>query len=385
MKPLLQAEQAVLGAVLLDPGQLDRLGWLEPAHFYRPHHRALFAAMRQLHTAGKPVVGADGGVPLAWLSDVVAEAGQHVRGLTTVYAHTLVTVCPRPEHSPAYGRMVLDGAIHRTVTQHAVRLHQIARADTLHGDVSNTLHHAEVMAEVLNTLARRWGAEPRPTAAPPQVLPTNPSPAEAQTIADNERLLLAALTDQPTTIDTVGWLRPGDFAVPAHGQLYRCLTALHHRSEPIDPLTLLWEAQRRGLLADGTVTDEQITAICSGAGPGSTEWLGEQVTRSALLRTAAASARTIRDLAAIDALPPGRLINQALAALGALDDIRQRWTTGTHPPDPPPQSGGPSTGPPPGQVRAARARSTPPTTPSQPTAAGSPPPTPARPSARSHT
>lgn len=46
MKPLLRAEQSVLGAVLLDPGQLASLAWLEPGHFYRPAHRALFDAMR---------------------------------------------------------------------------------------------------------------------------------------------------------------------------------------------------------------------------------------------------------------------------------------------------------------------------------------------------
>lgn len=148
-------------------------------------------------------------------------------------------------------------------------------------------------------------------------------------------------------------------------------------------MTLLWEAQRRGLLADGTVTGEQITAICDGVGPGSAEWLGEHVTRSALLRTATASARTIRDLAATDALAPGQLINQALAALGVLADVRQRWTTGTRPPTPPPARGAPAAGPPPAQVRAARARSTPLSPPPQPAASGSPAAPPARPPARS--
>lgn len=118
MRPLLQAEQAVLGAVLLDPGQLDRLGWLEPEHFYRPAHQALFAALRHLRKAGQPVLTADGTVPLAWVSDAVAEAGKHTRGLTSVYAHTLISACPRPAHAPVYGRMVLEGAIHRTVTEH---------------------------------------------------------------------------------------------------------------------------------------------------------------------------------------------------------------------------------------------------------------------------
>ncbi|MEE4543634.1 DnaB-like helicase N-terminal domain-containing protein [Streptomyces sp. V4-01] len=361
MRPLLQAEQAVLGAVLLDPGQLDHLDWLEPAHFYRPAHQALFAALRHLRSKGQPVLAADGTVPLAWVSDAVTEAGKHMRGVTPVYAHTLVSACPRPEHAPVYGRMVLEGAIHRTVTEHAVRLHQIARADVVRGEVENTLHHVDVLAAVLDDLARRWGTEPRPATPAPAIASSDPLPTGAQAVAENEQLLLATLTERPSGMDeVVGWLRPQDFAAPAHGQLYRCLGALHHRGEPVDQVTLLWEAQRRGLLADGTVTGEQITAICQGVGPGSAQWLGEEVIRSSLLRTAASAARTLRDLASADALAPGPLINHSLAALVVLDDVRRRWTTATGPPAPPPTRSEPAVGPAPAQVRAARARSTPP-------------------------
>jgi hypothetical protein len=129
------------------------------------------------------------------VTDAVATAGRHVPDLTAVYAHTLVSACPRPDHAPAYGRMVLEGAIHRTVTEHAVRLHQIARTDALRGEVDITLHHADVLAAVLDDLARRWGTEPRPT-VPTQ--PTAPAPAPAGTATDNERLLIATLTEQPS-------------------------------------------------------------------------------------------------------------------------------------------------------------------------------------------
>ncbi|WP_433888501.1 DnaB-like helicase N-terminal domain-containing protein [Streptomyces sp. CA-111067] len=384
MRPLLQAEQAVLGAVLLDPGQLDHLDWLEPEHFYRPAHQALFAALRHLRSQGKPVLAADGSVPLAWVTAAVTEAGKHTRGLTAVYAHTLVSACPRPAHAPVYGRMVLEGAIHRTVTEHAVRLHQIARADAVRGEVDTTLHNADVLAAVLEDLARRWGTEPRPASPAPPILAAGPAPAEAQTVVDNERLLLAALADRPAEMnEVVGWLRPQDFADRAHGELYRCLGALHHRGEPVDQVTLLWEAQRRGLLADSSVTGEQITAICDGIGAGSAQWLGEEVARSALLRTAAATAAAIRDLAATDALAPGQLINQALAALVVLADIRQRWTAGTQPPAPPPSRGDPAASPPPAQIRAARARSSP-FTPTPPPATSPSSVPPVRPPSRSH-
>ncbi|MFF0136449.1 DnaB-like helicase N-terminal domain-containing protein [Streptomyces sp. NPDC005227] len=362
MNPLLSAEQAVLGSVLLDPGQLEHLRWLAPDHFYRPLHQALFAALRKLQSEGHPAAAAKEAVPLSWVTDAVDEASHHVRGLTAVFAHTLISACPRPEHAPVYGRMVLEGAIHRAVTAHAIRLHQAARADALQGEVEGALHHADVLAGVLDNLARRWGSEPRPAApaTPPSTAPVAPPSARADQVEGDEQFLLAVLVEQPKAMDeVVGWLRSGDFADPAHGQLYRCLDALHHRGEPIDRITVLWEAQRRGLLADGTLTAEQLTAICDGVGPGSAEWLGEQIMRSSITRTAATSARAIRALAENETLAPGRLINHALHALGPLDEVRARWQTANGHPAPAPPPAPPAEGPPPARVQAALARSTP--------------------------
>lgn len=390
MNPLLCAEQAVLGSVLLDPGQLAHLDWLAPDHFYRPVHQALFAALRKLRNDGHPALAAETSVPpLSWVTDAVDEASRHVRGLTASYPHTLISACPRSEHAPVYGRMVLEGAIHRSITEHAIRLHQAARADALRGEVEGTLHHADVLTGVLNDLALRWGTEPRPVAPtpPPSTTTVVPPPVRADQVAEDERFLLAVLVERPRAMDeVVGWLRPGDFADPTHGQLYRCLGALHHRGEPIDRITLLWEAQQRGLLADGTLTDDQLTAICEGVGAGSAEWLGEQVMRSSLTRTAAASARAVRSLAENETLAPGRLINHALHALGPLDDVRTRWQTANG--RPAPRSPTPAlapTGTPPAQVRAALSRSTPRAAPPPSARPGSAPiPAAARPPSRGH-
>ncbi|MGW3067642.1 DnaB-like helicase N-terminal domain-containing protein [Streptomyces sp. NPDC001130] len=388
MNPLLGAEQAVLGSVLLDPGQLSHLDWLAPDHFYRPVHQALFAALRKLRNDGHPAL-AEKSVPLSWVTDAVNETSRHVRGLTAMYAHTLISACPRPAHAPVYGRMVLEGAIHRSITEHAIRLHQAARADALQGEVEGALHYADVLTGVLNDLAQRWGTEPRPVApaTPPATAPAAPPPVRADQVAEDERFLLAVLAEQPKAMDeVVGWLRPGDFADPAHGQLYRCLGALHHRGEPIDRITLLWEAQRRGLLADGTLSSNQLTAICDGVGPGSAEWLGELVMRSSVTRTAATSARAIRALAENEALAPGRLINHALHALGPLDEVRTRWQSANGHPAPTPTAPAPSpNGPPAGRVHAALARSTPrPVSPPSSRPSSAPTSTAARPPSRGH-
>jgi replicative DNA helicase len=388
MNALLSAEQAVLGSVLLDPGQLEHLDWLAPDHFYRPIHQALFAALRKLRTDSHPAAATKEPVPLSWVTDAVDEASHHVRGLTAGYAHTLISACPRPEHAPVYGRMVLEGAIHRTVTEHAIRLHQAARADALQGQVEGALHHADVLAGVLGDLARRWGSEARPVApaTPPPIAPVTSPPGPADQVAEDEQFLLAVLVERPRAMDeVVGWLRPGDFADPAHGQIYRCLGALHHRGEPIDRITVLWEAQRRGLLADGTLTTEQLIVIYDGVGAGSAEWLGEQVMRSSVARTAAASARAIRALAENETLAPGRLINHALHALGPLDEVRARWQTANGHPAPPPPALPPTEGPPTARVDAALARSTPPPA-TRPSECPGPAPTPSatRPPSRTH-
>ncbi|WP_405985713.1 hypothetical protein [Streptomyces sp. NBC_00872] len=124
-------------------------------------------------------------------------------------------------------------------------------------------------------------------------------------------------------------------------------------------MTLLWEAQRRGLLANGTLTADQFAGICDGSGAGSAEWLGERIMRSSLTRTAAASARAIRALAEDEALAPGRLISHALYALGPLDDIRARWRTANGTPGPTPAPASTAGNSPPSRVHAALARSTP--------------------------
>ncbi|MFE1174227.1 DnaB-like helicase N-terminal domain-containing protein [Streptomyces sp. NPDC058773] len=376
MTPLVQAEQAVLGAVFLAPGQLDQLSpWLRPEHFSRPAHAAIYTAMLKLRSDDHPASKAQdaGPVPMSWMTDTVAEASKHTRGLTASSAHSLVATCPRPEHAVVYGRMVLEGAIHRSVAQHATRLHQAARADAIRGGVEESVHHADVLSNVLADLARRWGGERRPVAPPVSAPspPAHPQPVDEQLLADEE-FLLGCLSARPKKLDeVVGWLHPGDFADAGHQQIYRSLGALHHRGEPIDQLTVLWETQRRGALANRTLDAERVLRICDpSAFAGSAEYVGEQVVRASLVRTAAASARQVRALADDESLAPGRLIGYALHALGPLEEVRQRWriATGTEP-EPHSAAGQPAADPPAARIEAARSRSRPHLSNAAPTAA----------------
>jgi len=66
----IEAEQAVLGALLLNNEVIDRLGFLQPEHFYEPVHAMIFAIAREKIQAGilaspvtlKPFVADDPGI-----------------------------------------------------------------------------------------------------------------------------------------------------------------------------------------------------------------------------------------------------------------------------------------------------------------------------------
>ncbi|MFB6617433.1 DnaB-like helicase N-terminal domain-containing protein [Streptomyces sp. NPDC056367] len=332
MTPLLHAEQATLGAVLLEPHQLGRLApWLQPAHFYRPIHQALYAAALKLRDDGHPAasLGAEEPVPLSWLADTVVEAGAQTRGVTASYAHQVVSSCPRPGHAVVYGRMVLEGAIRRSVAQHATQLHQAARADAPRGTSEESVRQAEALSTALRDLGGRWGTDVQPV---PHPLPPSSVPAEldAQLLAEEE-YLLGSLSARPEQLDQVmSWLHSGDFADAGHQQVYRALAALHHRGEPVDQLTVLWEIQRRGALADRTLDTDRVLRICDSSSlGGAAEHYGERVVRAALVRTAADTARRVRALANDESLAPGKLIGHALHALGPLSAVHDRLRTAT--------------------------------------------------------
>jgi len=47
-----------------------------------------------------------------------------------------------------------------------------------------------------------------------------------------------------------GWLRPEFFAQAEHGGLYEVMRDLDAAGAPVDPMTITWEAARRGIQAD---------------------------------------------------------------------------------------------------------------------------------------
>ncbi|UQA92313.1 DnaB-like helicase N-terminal domain-containing protein [Streptomyces halobius] len=125
---------------------------------------------------------------------------------------------------------------------------------------------------------------------------------------------------------------PEDFALPLHAALWQCLTSLVHRGDPVDPVTVRWEAQHRGLLTKDVAPADLMTLVSTQAG--SPEYWGEKVLHRALLARAHTVAVRIQAFTDDPANTPHQLITGSRRALADLTSLRTRWQHATAPPPP---------------------------------------------------
>ncbi|MBD0748108.1 DnaB-like helicase N-terminal domain-containing protein [Streptomyces sp. CBMA152] len=322
--PVHYAEQALLGALLLDPHRLADIGPLDAAHFSNHAHGALFAAM---HALPAPDPETHRTTP-AWLNSVLDTARPQAPGLTATYLHTLIQVCPWPQHAPAYARMVRADHARRMLRLQADRLAQTSSDATLPNPAATTLVQADALGQFLETLSGQF--TPHPGSLPRTPLPQAPARDSGEDALDEERALLATATAHPAELKDMRWLQSEDFALPLHAALWQCLTSLVHRGEPVDPVTVLWEAQHRHLLADG-LTPTDLMALVS-TPTGSPEYWGEKVLERALLARAHHVATRIIAYTQDPANTPHQLITGSRRALADLTALRTRWQHTTPPP-----------------------------------------------------
>ncbi|MER7701628.1 DnaB-like helicase N-terminal domain-containing protein [Kitasatospora sp. NPDC097605] len=339
MTPQMEAEQALLGAILLDPAQLGAVAWLEPQHFYRPAHTALYQALIDQAAAGHPGLDPEPTEARArWATDAMTAAAEACPAFTAGYGHTLIAACPVSSHAAVYGRMVLESWIRRQVHEHAHRLQHASRT----GDLNGVLDLTVALRQAVHELTARWGAldkHPRPL---PGQWPLELSDAIRRTTTVDETALLTSATASPSGLHEITrWLRPGDFLDPGRGAVYQALAALAHRDEPIDVLTVLWEAQRQGAIAAGAVTADGVRAATRNGFTGDSRYWGERVLRASVLRQTSASAGVVRLLSRDTSLAAARLLGCVLPALERAEAVQERWRAATGAPlraGPPPTS-----------------------------------------------
>lgn len=316
-QPVHYAEQALLGALLLEPHRLQELGDMEPEQFADAAHRALFTALR----ATPPPDAEEHARDATWLTTVLATARATMPTLTPGYPHQLIQACPWPRHLPAYARIVQGEHARRLLRAHATQLARAATDRTLPDPVTEVITQADALAALLDSMTGRFASHPGSMPrTPPPPSPDGQAPAEA---VEEERMLLAGTTARPSELAELRWLMPADFVHPLHATLWTCLTTLAHRGADIDPVTLLWEAQHRGALHPGGATTEDVLAIVS-TPVGSPGFWAEKILRRSLLTRAHAVAARVVSLADDPANTPHQLVVASRRALTDLTAVTTR-------------------------------------------------------------
>jgi DnaB-like helicase N terminal domain len=305
-----RAEQALLGAVLSDPaGQQDVLDLVRRGDMHRPWHGQVLAAMRRLRGRGVPPGPLEVYEELKTDPDLPRPVSHDAVPLAS-----LMEAAPRAGHAPAYAAMVIDGGIRQRIALAGSRMAQaggdpdadLDAAFSVVGQARRELDACRARWEALPEPVRRDLPAPhrddgeyaeaarRARAVRDEIgrlrtdLWTESSAAVEERLASIAQLLAetaaasasqrerlaqrrasrearpqgpeaeaagaAALHDlcaDPSQLASVrGWLQPGHFALPEHGELYAAIKDMHAAGRPVDPVTVSWEASRRGVQVD---------------------------------------------------------------------------------------------------------------------------------------
>ena len=131
----LEAEESVLGGILIDNNALDRaVEFIVADDFYREAHRKIFRAMQELNQRGEPV-------DLVTLTDALRARGelQDIGG--AAYLGELVEKVPTAAHVAFYARIVRHKAVVRSLIQATTEIAALGFESS--ADVDQLLDDAE--------------------------------------------------------------------------------------------------------------------------------------------------------------------------------------------------------------------------------------------------
>lgn len=147
----LEAEQSVLGSILLDNEVYGNLeGMLSAEQFYKEAHRKIFRAMERLHRRGEPM-------DLVTLTEELRQTGD-LEGVGSVaYLVGLVDTVPTAAYAESYARIVHEKATLRDLIGAGGRIMQVAFDQS--GPLEEVLDTAEKAIFDLTTRKRRSNFE----------------------------------------------------------------------------------------------------------------------------------------------------------------------------------------------------------------------------------
>jgi replicative DNA helicase len=235
-------ERALVGALLLEPDQIDELrAWLQLDDLAGTAERQAYAAIETLRDQGTAVTpqGVD-----ATVRETVPPGTQLADG---PYLVTVMQETPSEDRAVVYGRMVLELSIRRRVADEATSLHQHAETASSAHDLNIVFGHVDQFRRGVEALHQRETLAAGAHSVTPQHqadLPALIRFPRHEHVLEEQRAILS-LTEHPTCLTHVAtWLRPNDFGDQECAALYGELLALHHAQNPIDRLTLAWRAAK---------------------------------------------------------------------------------------------------------------------------------------------
>jgi hypothetical protein len=301
-----RAEQALLGAVLADPAaQQHVLVLVEPADLHRPWHAQVLAAMRRVQKNGVLPGPAEVYAELRRDPDLPESVSADAVPLAD-----LMEASPRTGHAPVYAAIVVESGIRRRLELAGTRLTQAAES----GDLDLTRQQAAHVRQESEACRARWRALPErlrrelsfpspndhATATVVRYAPASgartsrgrrgmaagsrsrpegrdghlqqPHAASTESADVQEEVhrpglrsarrqqavakaagvqALRDLAAGPFQIAHVRrWLHPGNFALPRHRALYALMCDMDGVGLAVDPVTISWQAARRGMCVE---------------------------------------------------------------------------------------------------------------------------------------
>jgi len=120
----IKAEEALLGAILINPEALEQIDGLKPSNFYLLKHRQIFEAMLKLKAENSPI-------DFVTLSTALEQAGNLQSSGGAVYLTQLIAATPSGTNASAYAKLIMEASRKRELL---ALLSDVAKLTTAQGD-----------------------------------------------------------------------------------------------------------------------------------------------------------------------------------------------------------------------------------------------------------
>ncbi len=232
---VLRAEQALLGAVLREPHQIEQVSYLPTIAFTHPAYQAVYQYLRDSYQAQDPPHPDQ-------LPESIAR-NVHIPGIDADRLRSIAAACPDPGHAPIYARMLQEAHVRSTLASFAT---------SIAAENPTDLRLQQYNQILTQTLARQRNVSSDAAREEPALAVTvraahvdiDELPADER--ARREELVLADLLQHQQQIAEVQtWLSPEIFAPGPRRELFETIVTIDGYGEPITELTVEWELSRR--------------------------------------------------------------------------------------------------------------------------------------------